>query len=201
MKAEGVLKKFWDKGVAICLSPDGQHLDIEPFSLLNEKERHYIKCYKTELLWMFKHPNGYPENILTTDTCPDCGVTMTSDNGEFYERLICPAGCPEPYPRFIRRRNAPRLTADGDLIIPFTAPARYLHWKGGDTQSIWATLAELNAPLSTWRKYAYERSEMLDGTHEARCRTQSAQGEGFVYCDECGWYAVTASRALSATGD
>jgi hypothetical protein len=197
MTAEDVIAKFEARGVRISLTADGTNLDIDGFGKLTNEDRHYLKCYKSELLWRLRHPQGDPEIIVTSDLCPDCGAVMASDDDDHYERLTCPAGCVEPYPRFIRRRNAPHINADGDLIILFTSPVKYHHWKPGG-QSIWATLAELNAPLSTWRKYAYERPELLDGSHDARCSTKAAQAENFLYCTQCGWFAETARESEPA---
>lgn len=49
-------------------------------------------------------------------------------------------------------RPMPYLDEQGDLVIPFDAPPKYCYWREGG-QSIWQTLAELNAPPAVLRKY------------------------------------------------
>lgn len=80
----------------------------------------------------------------------------------------------------------PYLNAQGDLLVPTTTMKRYRYWQGG--QSIWATLAELHAPLATWRKYAALRDDLLTESHARRCGGKVEQADGFAYCVECGSY-------------
>ena len=49
----------------------------------------------------------------------------------------------------------PYLDGQGDLVIPFDAPLKYHHWRAGG-QSIWQTLAELNAPPEVVRRHQRE---------------------------------------------
>jgi len=91
---------------------------------------------------------------------------------------------PEPVADDGRR---PYLTEGNELIIPTFTPKRYRWWQGG--QSIWATLAELNAPLATWCRNAANHEDLLSSKHAERCIGEVHHAEGFVFCVECGRYA------------
>ena len=82
----------------------------------------------------------------------------------------------------------PYLTEGNELIIPLFTPKRYRWWQGG--QSVWATLAELGAPLDTWRRHAANRGDFLLSTkHDKWCGGNVRTGVGFAFCVECGGYA------------
>ena len=80
----------------------------------------------------------------------------------------------------------PSLRPDHSIHIPFASPPRYWHWAGG--QSIWATLAELQAPIASWRLYAERDEGLLNGCHEARCNGMPCEIVGGWACAECGYY-------------
>lgn len=82
----------------------------------------------------------------------------------------------------------PYLTENNELIIPLFAPERYHWWQGG--QSVWATLAELGAPLATWRRHCVNRGEFLfSAKHVEWCGGDVQTGDDFAFCVECGGYA------------
>jgi Toprim-like len=85
-----------------------------------------------------------------------------------------------------QQHTVPYLTADDEVRIPFSSDPRYHWWNGG--QSIYATLAELSAPLATWSAHGYACDDLLTNKHADRCRGDVRQGEGFAYCVECGRY-------------
>ncbi|MEP7338017.1 MAG: hypothetical protein ABI977_09765 [Acidobacteriota bacterium] len=83
----------------------------------------------------------------------------------------------------------PYLTGEGELRISLNTPPRYRHWQEGG-QSIWATLAELGAPLATWRRHRANRGDFLLSTKHAEwCGGDVRRGDGFVFCVECGSYS------------
>jgi hypothetical protein len=83
---------------------------------------------------------------------------------------------------------APYLTEDGELRIPLNTLPRYRWWQEG--QSIWAALAELDAPLLVWRRHAANRGEFLHSPEHAEwCGGEAQTGDGFAFCVECGGYA------------
>jgi hypothetical protein len=83
--------------------------------------------------------------------------------------------------------ESPYLTPNGELRIPRDAPQRYKWWAGGE-QSIWQTLAEIDAPLKTWRQYAYASADLSTPAHADRCEGVVVSREGFAYCAICGRY-------------
>jgi hypothetical protein len=54
-----------------------------------------------------------------------------------------------------KTRSTPYIDARGDLIIPFDAPPKYHYWTPNG-QSIFDTLAELNAPEEVLRRFKRE---------------------------------------------
>lgn len=81
--------------------------------------------------------------------------------------------------------DQPYLTERNELVIPTFTPKRFRWWQGG--QSIWATLAELGAPLETWRRHAVNQGEFLfSPQHADWCNGEVRTGHGFAYCVECG---------------
>lgn len=81
----------------------------------------------------------------------------------------------------------PCLASNGELRIPRDAPQRYKWWAGG--QSLWQTLAEIKAPLKTWKLYAYQGADLLTDEHKSRCSGEVGQAADCVYCVTCGRYA------------
>lgn len=77
----------------------------------------------------------------------------------------------------------PYLDEVGDLRIPFDAHPRYHHWAGG--QPIVSTLAELNAPVEIWRRYAAPGLRRLKSEHAAACKGQVERVGAVGYCAEC----------------
>jgi hypothetical protein len=73
---------------------------------------------------------------------------------------------------------------DDELLIPHDSDPKYHHWSGG--QPIIATLAELDAPASTFKKYANQH----DPTGETCKCGKPAVGTSYVYyCVPCGgWW-------------
>ncbi len=80
----------------------------------------------------------------------------------------------------------PSLREDGSLHIPFAAHPKYQHWAGG--QSIFRTLEELNAPMTSWQKHAERDEKLLTSEHEQRCGKPVTQKTDFAYCAACGYY-------------
>lgn len=80
----------------------------------------------------------------------------------------------------------PSLLPDGSVRIGFDCAPKYQWWKPG-SQSIPATLAELNAPAATVRRY----TELADGglhTGSLRdCKGRVVELDSLRYCDSCGW--------------
>jgi hypothetical protein len=59
MTANQLLGRMAARGVRIAL--DGNELKIDaPAGMLTDEDRHRLKCYKTELLWRLRHPEGDP---------------------------------------------------------------------------------------------------------------------------------------------
>lgn len=59
MTANQLLVLMAARGVRITL--DGDNLKIDaPSGMLTEEDRHRLKCYKAELLWRLRHPEGDP---------------------------------------------------------------------------------------------------------------------------------------------
>lgn len=80
----------------------------------------------------------------------------------------------------------PSLLPDGSVRIGFDCAPKYQWWKPG-SQSIPATLAELNAPAATVRRYT-ELAE--DGLHTGSmrgCEGRVVELDTMMYCDSCGW--------------
>jgi hypothetical protein len=142
MLAADIIRKFADRGITISLTPDGDNLEITRFSELTDEEKHYIKCYKPELLWRLKHPDGDPEVFIISELCTVCGSDLLMGDGERYRRVWCPSGHMSGWRP---PSSEPLIDGAGDLIIPLDAPEKYHYWQGG--QSVEATLKELNAPI------------------------------------------------------
>ena len=59
MTAADILRMFAARGVRITL--DGDNLKANaPVGALTDNDRNLLKCYKTELLWRLRHPEGDP---------------------------------------------------------------------------------------------------------------------------------------------
>lgn len=85
----------------------------------------------------------------------------------------------------------PLLREDGSLRIPQGADRRYQHWREG-AQPLWQTLAELNAPAATVRRYC-ARVERLHGGLQ-RCTGRVVELPEVNYCVLCGWYEEAETR-------
>lgn len=87
----------------------------------------------------------------------------------------------------IVRGCKPSLRDDFSVHIPFCSEPKYQWWRSG--QSLYVTLAELSAPLETWRLYSQPREDLLTPAHAVRCKGNVENREQFAYCVECGFYA------------
>lgn len=89
--------------------------------------------------------------------------------------------------------NVAYLTDSGDLIIPQDALGRYRYWQHDSAPanrkpfSIWQILVELDAPLKAWKRYAYAEN-LAPANHSKFCKGAVSQGDGFVFCADCGRY-------------
>jgi hypothetical protein len=87
----------------------------------------------------------------------------------------------------------PYLTENGELVIPANCLGRYKHWQRDSApasrkpHNIWQILAELDAPLKAWKRYAYAEN-LSPENHERFCKGAAQQGDGFLYCVGCGRY-------------
>lgn len=79
------------------------------------------------------------------------------------------------------------LTESGELVIPLNAPKRWQYARGG--WNIPQILAELDAPLRAWRLHAYA-GNLAPENHQKFCQGAVQQGNGFVFCVDCGRYQV-----------
>jgi hypothetical protein len=152
MLAEEIIRKFAARGIDISLKDDF-NLSISPKSLLTDEDRHYIKCYKTELVWCLKHPDGGPSTFVVGENCTVCGAELISDQGKRWRKVWCPAGCMSGWRP---PSNKPHIDENGDLIIPLDAEPKYRWWQGG--QSAAETLAELQAALTAKQWMSSERA-------------------------------------------
>lgn len=82
------------------------------------------------------------------------------------------------------------LRPDGSVCIPTDSLPRFKHWTGG--QALWATLAELNAPLASWRMYAARQP--LTNTCNGCAKPVSTSAD-FVFCVACGFYREVTTEA------
>lgn len=86
------------------------------------------------------------------------------------------------------QRDGPAfLTESGELRIPRYSLFKYRYWKP-EGQSLFVTLAELNAPLETWRKYATKNQDLITDKHQTWCAGKIQRGSNFSFCVECGYY-------------
>jgi Competence protein CoiA-like family len=81
------------------------------------------------------------------------------------------------YAAFLKTGGRAYLTSDGEL-------------RGRDffRQPMWETLAVLKAPLRAWRLHAHRDPDLLSDAHRKRCDGEPQQGEGFIFCVNCGYY-------------
>lgn len=80
---------------------------------------------------------------------------------------------------------------DGQSVrFPFSVHSRFRYWAGG--QPLWQTLAELNAPAATVRRYC-ARVEQLHGGLQ-RCAGRVVELPEVNYCVLCGWYEEAETR-------
>ena len=91
------------------------------------------------------------------------------------------------------KASVPYLTEQGELIVPQTALGRYKHWQRDSAPAnrkpfpLWQILAELDAPLKAWERYAYAEN-LAPANHSKFCKGAASQGDGFVFCVDCGRY-------------
>ena len=91
------------------------------------------------------------------------------------------------YDIWAQRDGKPYLMANGELITPTNCEYKYRWWKPGG-QSKYVTLAELKAPLATWKRHAYSDPFLLTEKHTAHCSGVVKSGADFSFCAECGYY-------------
>jgi hypothetical protein len=109
---------------------------------------------------------------------------LTEHKADLLALLAGNSAKPEP----MCEGTPPYLTEGNELIIPLFTPKRYRYWQDSG-QSIWVTLAELGAPLETWRRHAANRNEFLfSPKHAEWCGGKVQTGDGFAFCVECGGY-------------
>ncbi len=82
-------------------------------------------------------------------------------------------------------RFPPLLLATGDLSVG--AHPRRHWWNSG--QSVVATLAELDAPVTVWALYATRNDDLLTGKHSERCQGKVKQTASVIWCGECRYFA------------
>jgi DNA polymerase III subunit epsilon len=77
---------------------------------------------------------------------------------------------------------------DGSICIPMDARPVLRWWLPG-SQSLFVTLAEMNAPLASWRKHGKRERNLWANTHANHCKGVVQQGDGFRFCAQCGrWW-------------
>jgi hypothetical protein len=86
-----------------------------------------------------------------------------------------------------QREGPAYLTETGDLRIPRYSLLKHRWWKP-EGQSLYLTLAELNAPVQSWRKYSIKNSDLITEKHRGWCTGTIQSGQGFRFCVECGYY-------------
>src|SRR5262249_51851280 len=153
------------RGFILALAGGGD-LSVTPRSKLTDEDRQTLKAHKDSLVWQLKHPAGEPDPFITSETCSVCGAELLPDNGKRFRKVRCPAGCISGWHP---PSNQPHINEQGDLVIPLNCKPRIRHWSGG--QSVVETLAELNAPLETWRWSAAR----LTGNHSETCTGEIRQ--------------------------
>ncbi len=84
----------------------------------------------------------------------------------------------------------PYLSTAGELVIPQDSMGRYKHWQRATARpgrmpfTVPQILAELNAPLSTWKRHTYA-ADLSPAAHAKFCKGTIQQGDGFVFCTDC----------------
>ena len=91
------------------------------------------------------------------------------------------------------------LREDGSILIPLIARPILRWWLPGG-QSLFVTLAKLNAPKASWRMYATHEPGLLTEWHLGACdgTVVVRLEEEFAYCAACGRWA---DRAAVETAD
>ena len=59
MLAMRIIQDLQARGFTVRLTEEGK-VRVTPASQLTDEDRHLLKCYKTELLWRLRHPEGDP---------------------------------------------------------------------------------------------------------------------------------------------
>ena len=80
----------------------------------------------------------------------------------------------------------PSLLPDGSVRIGFDCAPKYQWWKPG-SQSIAVTLAKLNAPADTVRRYTELANGGLHTGSLGECKGRVVELADMRYCVECGW--------------
>jgi len=139
--AADILRKFAERGVVISLTDDGENLDILGFDKLTDEEKHYIRCYKTELLWRLRHPNGDPDPFVCDDFCALCGAEMEKVSVEphreleHWQLMECPKGCVKGYRLIKALRLLEGYAAQPASIPQFRVAATELHLQPQGTEN------------------------------------------------------------------
>lgn len=84
----------------------------------------------------------------------------------------------------------PCFNAQGDLVITAATDDQFKYWRDG-AQSIWQTLADLNADAATVRRYAARSDASLHTQMGVQgCKGEIVEsGDGLIrFCVECGWF-------------
>lgn len=70
MLAKDIIKNFASRGITLSL--DGDQVKAHPTSALTDNDHHLLKCYRAELLWRLRHPDGDPlASGYLADVCID----------------------------------------------------------------------------------------------------------------------------------
>lgn len=81
----------------------------------------------------------------------------------------------------------PCFNEQGDLVISADTDRQFKYWLDG-AQTIWQTLADLNAPAATVRRYAARSDAPLHTQMGVRdCKGEIVELDGLRLCVECGW--------------
>ena len=59
MLAMRIIQDLQARGFTVRLTEEGK-VRVTPASQLTDEDRHLLKCYKTELIWRLRHPEGDP---------------------------------------------------------------------------------------------------------------------------------------------
>jgi len=77
------------------------------------------------------------------------------------------------------------LRDDGSICIPMDARPVLRWWLPG-SQSLFVTMAALNAPLASWKQYGKLDAAITTEAHAGNCKGMVQEGSGFYFCTGCG---------------